>query len=632
MPLILTNLLLHGNMSLFKALRNGFLLIGMCMQLFLRYVFRSVNMMRRFQVIGMLIFLLVNFLNGQESSYYTKPVSEDVDIMKQFDKGKIDSTALILKLDKLVNELRASAFLEASIDSLRFIDSTAHFHVFQGPSYKFAELHIEEEFEPILAKAGYPIRTIKGKKLDVGFIGKMFDEIITVLENNGYPFASINLENYTTSDAEFSGDLKIDKGRLMTMDTFNLYGLDILNKNYLYNYLQISPGDIYNAEEILQVKTRINNLPFLELSSDPTVRFVGNKAILNLKLEEKNASRFDFIIGIQPNSSNAQRYTITGDVNFEIQNKLKQGEQFSIKFERLQKETQRLDINFQYPYLLSFPFGFDSEFNLFRNETKNRDLNFSFGVLYQLKANNYLKAFYNIQSSRLIEIDTQSILSTMSLPSRLDVATNNFGLQSNWQDLDYQFNPRKGYKVVLRGTAGQKNIIPSNAILGLSEVGVDFSTAYDTIDLSTYQFKVDLYSEFFVPIAKRSTIKSAITVAKIFAEQQVYENEYYRFGGNRLLRGFDEETLSGEFYGVATLEYRLLLSRNSFMSAFVDYGFRQNKYDIDFEWDQPYGAGAGFSLETAAGIFGVNVAVGSEKGNPIDLGNVKTHMGFLGLF
>jgi len=495
----------------------------------------------------------------------------------------MDSTALILKLEKLLNELRASAFLEASIDSLSFIDSTAKFHIFQGPSYKFAELNVEKEFETILAKAGYQVKTIKGKKLDVGFLGKMFDKIITVLENNGYPFASINLQNYTTKEAEFKGDLNIDKGRLITMDTFNLYGLDLINKSYLYNYLQISPGDIYNAAEILQIKTRINNLPFLKLTSDPTIRFIGNKAIVNLKLKESNASRFDFIIGIQPSSGQSQRLTITGDVNFEIQNKLKQGEQFAIKFERLKRETQRLDINFQYPYLLSFPFGFDSEFNLFRNENKNRDLNFSFGVLYQLKANNFLKAFYNIQSSRLIEIDTQSIVNSRRLPTRLDVATNNFGLQSNWQNLDYQF-------------------------------------------------KVDLYSEFFLPIAKRATIKSAITVAKIFAEESVYENEYYRFGGNRLLRGFDEETISGEFYGVATLEYRLLLSRNSFMSAFVDYGIRQNKYDVDFEWDQPYGAGAGFSLETAAGIFGVNVAVGSQKGNPIDFGNIKTHMGFLGLF
>lgn len=579
-----------------------------------------------------LLILMMNVVKGQSTKYFVEPETDDPSLVKRWKDRRVDSTALLVDLNKVVNELRASAFLEASIDNLIFQDSIARFTINRGPEYKFATLTMEEEFKPILAKAGYQVKAIEGKKLDVTFLGKMFNEVITVLENNGYPFASISLADYSTEDGAFSADLQITKGRMITMDTFNLYGLDIISKSYLYNYLQIAPEEVYNAAEIFKIKTRINNLPFLKLTSDPTIRFVGNKAIVNLKLTESTASRFDFIIGIQPTSGVSQRYTVTGDVNFEIQNKLKQGEQLAVKFERLQRETQRLDVNIQYPFLLNFPFGFDSEFNLFRNETKHRDLNFSFGVLYQLRANNFLKAFYNIQSSRLIEIDTQQILQTERLPSRLDVATNNFGIQSNWQDLDYQFNPRKGYRIVLRGTAGQKHIIPSNAVLGLKKEGVNFSTAYDTIDLASYQFKVDLRSEFYLPIAKRSTLKSALTLAKIFAEETVYENEYYRFGGNRLLRGFDEESISGEFYAVATLEYRLLLSRNSFMAAFVDYGLRQNKYDIDKEWDQPFGLGAGFSLETAAGIFGVNVAVGSEKDNPLDFRNVKTHMGFLGLF
>ncbi|WP_235295161.1 BamA/TamA family outer membrane protein [Portibacter lacus] len=577
--------------------------------------------------------VLSNLAIGQKSSYYAFPKTDDPDLAKRWKDKKMDSTALILDLKKVVSELQAAAFLEASIDSLQFRDSTATFRIHRGEVYKFAQLNLNPLYNEILAKAGYQIKTIEGKQMDVEFLGEMFDEVITVLENNGYPFAAISLKNYSTDENKFNADLHIDRGRLVTMDTFNLYGLDLISKSYLYNYLQIKPGDIYNAAEILKIKTRLNNLPFLNLTEDPTIKFIDNSAILNLKLESTNSSRFDFIIGIQPGSTtDGPRYSITGDVNFEIQNKLKQGEQFKINFERLKQETQKLEVNFQYPYLLSFPFGFDTEFNLFKNENKNRDLNFSFGVLYQLKANNFLKAFYNIQSSRLIEIDTTSILSTGKLPSRLDVSTNNFGLQSNWQDLDYQFNPRKGYKIILRGSAGQKTIIPSNAILGLEKEGVDFSSAYDTIDLETYQFKLNLTSSFFLPIGKRSTLKVGVTSEKIFAKSQVFENEYYRFGGNKLLRGFDEETISGEFYGVGTLEFRLLISKNSFISTFVDYGFRQNKYDVDFEWDQPYGAGAGFSLETGAGIFGVNVAVGSQKGNPLDLRNVKTHMGFLGLF
>lgn len=573
---------------------------------------------------------------GQNSAYYLEveitDFPEDKSLADKWSDRKLDSLSIRQELNRTIQQLQAASFLEASVDSISFIDSTATAHIHRGATYKFADIAIDEKFISILAQAGYRTENMSGKAVDMVFISEMFDNVVEQLENNGFPFANISFKNYTANKSQFKGELSIDKGRFITMDTFNFYGLNLINKNYLYNYLQIKPGDTYNASEILKIKTRLNNLPFLELSSDPTIRFMGNKAILNLKMREKNASRFDFIVGVLPNSDQERRFTISGEVNFEVQNKLKQGEQLAVKFESLKPETQKLDFNFKYPYLLSLPFGFDTEFNLFRNENKNRDLNFSFGVLYRLKTNNFLKAFWNTQSSRLIEIDTTSILRSGTLPSRLDVSTNNFGIESNWQNLDYIFNPRKGYQVILRGTAGQKRILPSNNILSLQSEEVDFSKAFDSLDLSTYQFKIDLNARLFLPIMKRSTILTSVRLSQIISEEKVYENEYVRIGGNNLLRGFDEESIAAEFYTVGTLEYRLLISRNSFIAGFIDYGFRQNKFDNEFEWDQPYGFGAGFSLETGAGIFGINVAVGSQKGNPLDFENVKTHMGFLGLF
>ena len=86
------------------------------------------------------------------------------------------------------------------------------------------------------------------------------------------------------------------------------------------------------------------------------------------------------------------------------------------------------------------------------------------------------------------------------------------------------------------------------------------------------------------------------------------------------------------FLAVATLEYRLLLTRNSFVSAFFDYGIKQDKYDLEYEWDRPVGFGGGFSFETAVGIIGMSVGVGAQKGNGFDFVNPKTHIGLLSLF
>ena len=46
----------------------------------------------------------------------------------------------------------------------------------------------------------------------------------------------------------------------------------------------------------------------------------------------------------------------------------------------------------------------------------------------------------------------------------------------------------------------------------------------------------------------------------------------------------------------------------------------------------PYGFGAGLSLETSAGIFGISLAYGQELGNPILLQRPKVHFGYVSLF
>ena len=43
----------------------------------------------------------------------------------------------------------------------------------------------------------------------------------------------------------------------------------------------------------------------------------------------------------------------------------------------------------------------------------------------------------------------------------------------------------------------------------------------------------------------------------------VFENELYRIGGLKTLRGFDEDSIFASFYTIGPLETRYLLERNS---------------------------------------------------------------------
>jgi hemolysin activation/secretion protein len=119
----------------------------------------------------------------------------------------------------------------------------------------------------------------------------------------------------------------------------------------------------------------------------------------------------------------------------------------------------------------------------------------------------------------------------------------------------------------------------------------------------------------------------------IFSEKPVYANEQYRLGGNKRLRGFDEESLFATRFVITTLEYRLLLSQNAFLSAFSDYGYLENLTDRNRFFLHPWGLGAGLNLETQAGIFGISLAVGRrDAGQAVDWRAPKFHLGYVNLF
>jgi hemolysin activation/secretion protein len=103
-------------------------------------------------------------------------------------------------------------------------------------------------------------------------------------------------------------------------------------------------------------------------------------------------------------------------------------------------------------------------------------------------------------------------------------------------------------------------------------------------------------------------------------------------GGNKVLRGFDEQSIWGNFYSISGVEARMLLSTNSYLFVFGELAWVRNPYEQDFEINQPMSFGAGLNFETNAGIFGISLAIGKEKDNPFDFRNAKTHFGFVSLF
>jgi hemolysin activation/secretion protein len=156
---------------------------------------------------------------------------------------------------------------------------------------------------------------------------------------------------------------------------------------------------------------------------------------------------------------------------------------------------------------------------------------------------------------------------------------------------------------------------------------------YNGLKLNSAQYNAELEAEVFVPIKNRSALKLGSRSAYL-QNDNMFQNELYRIGGLKTLRGFDEESIYASSYSIFTLEYRYLLEENSYLYVFGDGAYYENQsvsYTGD-RYDTPYGFGAGISFETKAGIFSINYALGKQFTNPINLKAGKVNFGIVNYF
>ena len=105
----------------------------------------------------------------------------------------------------------------------------------------------------------------------------------------------------------------------------------------------------------------------------------------------------------------------------------------------------------------------------------------------------------------------------------------------------------------------------------------------------------------------------------------------FRLGGLTTIRGFNEESIYASQYGIGTVEYRYLYEKNANIRIFSDLGLIKNQsYSSDFNFYVGFGIGA--SLETKAGIFNIDYAMGKQENQILQLSDAKVHIGYVNNF
>jgi outer membrane protein assembly factor BamA len=598
-----------------------------------------VQIFKTILVSGFVLLLVSKQLQAQQIKLELVYIDKGSDALLEpfdviFDFSEKEECRAYLK-EQYLPRLRKKGFLEVSVDSLQEEQTLTKAWVHLGPLYKWGTISIDSSLLSFAFPFAEQQKIKPGEVLNIEQLISLQDMYLSVLEENGYPFASVQLDSSYFVNNQLYARLKGVRGPLYSIDSIQVEGRVKVNKNFLIQYLGLGDGSVYRKSVLDLVSKRIADLGFIRESRKWNLSLTGTGAILNLYLEPAQNSRFNLLAGFMPsNQQLGGKLLLTGEAEMDLKNAFGGGENIFLNWQQIQVSSPRLQLGFMKPYVFNSNTGVDFNFNLFRKDSSFLTLNTRIGLRYEIKPRQTAKLFFNQYSSSLLDVDTLRVRQTKTLPSFVDATTSNLGVEFLYNSTDYFYNPQQGTELEFRLLGGIRKIKKNNAILQLKEEGVNafnFNSLYDSVSLTSSQFRLVGKLNQYYKIGIQSTLKAGLQAGWIFGKELLW-NELFQIGGLKNLRGFDEESLFASGYTTGTLEYRYLLSRASYLFAFVDAAYVERKTISDKIGNFYGGLGMGILLETKTGVFSLAYAAGKKPDVPINFREAKIHFGFITLF
>ncbi len=486
-------------------------------------------------------------------------------------------------------------------------------------------------------KIGFYERDFEKKVFSFEKIQKIQKNTLKFAENNGYPFAKIQLDSIsfnnfnknnldknvtdksTTDKNTIYAVWKYEPERFCEFDTLKIIGKLPINRSFLRKYLGIRRFQPFDQSKITQIPRLLKQLPFLQLKETPSVTFVGKRAIINLPLEKRNANKFDGILGVLPNEQQGKTL-ITGEINLGLENLFSAGIRLYAQWQRLQTESQRLDLRYEHPLLFGFPFDAKGIFQLYKQDSSfvNRDLHLT--LYYRLP--NLARIGVSLENKQSGLGEKLQITNVNELPQVSESRWASYGLDYDWHNLDNALAPRQGTRIIAKMRWGQK-IILKNPFWA--------DSLYKNVPLNSLQTSANLRLEHYTSVQNHTFMGRFI--GGYLDNNFLTLNDLFRVGGLQSLRGFNENTFFTSNYGIFTAEYRAYFGEDdSYFVVFYDQSILQTQTFNTQNIDYPFGIGVGLSFATRGGTFTLAYALGKSKDQDFGLSRAKIHLGIVSNF
>ncbi|MGU9940174.1 POTRA domain-containing protein [Empedobacter brevis] len=541
----------------------------------------------RFVVYIFLFFIQTVLLFGQEKSYLFFRYNND---SKSYTKD-FESKNLQLSLDSL----QQTGYYTLTIDSIK----NENVFLNKGRLYHTIWIKNNDLFEN------------KNDYFPTNNLDSILTKISNEYTNQGYPFTQIKLVQKGFEQNEQKIELLLNKGNLRTVDGVKLVGYQKLSKGYLRHGLNIKKGEIYNEQKLATISSLMQQTNYITEVQQPKTLFKPDSTILYLYPRKVNSNYFDGVLGFGTDDNGD--FKLNGNVQLSLNNVFNGLEEIRLNWIGTANKNTSLNIGVKLPYLFKSAIGSETNFKLFKQDSVFVNLDFSERLFYQLNLNSSIGISGIIQSSNFLLEDDSYLKSSYDDYSKIGV-----GLSYHYF-LKHPFRLMEGKSML--------NVLVNS----IRKKEKNFSWTEDLENKTVNQVEIGLKTFRLFEITQKHYLKAGAEFKGLLTKDDNFsENELYRIGGFGSFRGFNEESITANMYGFATLDYRFVPSEAFYIGLFADYGFIDNKRAnmntslLSF--------GTGISFLTKMGIFNLSYAVGKTDNSSFDFKESKIHFGILSQF
>lgn len=452
------------------------------------------------------------------------------------------------------------------------------------------------------------LKEVEGDRLS-RFLHGVLNEYI----NKGYPFASIRMDSLQFEDGKYQAFFSLNPGPKIVYDSIALLSGVNINKRFLENTFNMQKGAPFSEKGYQDIAAKIKRISFLELKQKPDVGFSDGKATVYLDLSQRATNSFEGVIGLLPNQSKGNGLVVTGYLDLVLSNLFRSGKALNLTWNRFADQSQSMDISYHHPYFLSSKIFLDAGFSLIKQDTTFLTQNWEVGVGSYLSNDLEIIFGYENINGSLITPDPRNLQAGFA-----DYHTNLYAIGIRHSLYEQPFGFSNGFRFFSRFSLGEKKIETNPAI------GMEW---YDTLNRETILTNLESSMKYQYILRGGLAFYHKLMAGSII-NNEILNNELVRLGGLKTIRGFNENFFFAQQYALSRLELRQYFEKQSYFLVFYDQLFySQNNF-----WDYPHGFGAGLALQTSTGLFSFAAALGASENIPLDISNIKIHLGYISRF